>query len=262
VILDRFSMAGRVAVVTAAGRGIGAASALALAEAGGDVVIAARTESQLVDVAERVAATGRRAVVVVGDLYDLDTIAALPEVARREFGRLDAVVNNLGGSMPLPFLDTEPEFLARSFHENLVAGHALTRAAVPLMLAGDGGAVVHISSVMGRIAGRGFLAYGTSKGALTQYTHLASKDLAPRVRVNAIGVGSTATSALDGVLTDEGLRTAMEEATPLRRIAEPEEIAAAVLYLCSDASAFVTGQVLGVDGGIDVPNLDFGLPDL
>jgi 7-alpha-hydroxysteroid dehydrogenase len=262
MILDRFSMAGRVAVVSAAGRGIGAASALALAEVGADVVIAARTESQLAEVADRVAATGRRAAVVVGDLYDFDTIAALPAVAQREFGRLDVVVNNLGGSMPLPFLDTEPEFLLRSFQENVVAGHALTKAAVPYMLAGDGGAVVNISTVMGRIAGRGFMAYGTSKGALTQYTPLATKDLAPRIRVNAIGVGSTATSALDGVLTDERLRTAMEQATPLRRIADPEEIAAAVLYLCSDAGAFITGQVLGVDGGIDVPNLDFGLPDL
>jgi 7-alpha-hydroxysteroid dehydrogenase len=115
---------------------------------------------------------------------------------------------------------------------------------------------------MGRVSGRGYLAYGTAKAALAHYTRLAARDLAPRVRVNAIAVGSVATSALDVVLDDEAMRAQMEAATPLRRIGDPDDIAATVLYLASDAGAYVTGKVLEVDGGLDQPNLDLGFPDL
>jgi 7-alpha-hydroxysteroid dehydrogenase len=130
------------------------------------------------------------------------------------------------------------------------------------MLAGDGGSIVNISSAMGRLADRGFVAYGTAKAALAHYTRLAATDLAPRIRVNAIAVGSVATSALDIVLTQEALRTQMEQATPLKVIGEPEDIAASIVYLASDAGKFVTGKVLEVDGGIERPNLQLGLEDL
>ncbi len=262
MILDQFRVTDQVAVVTGAGRGIGAASAVALAEAGADVVIAARTESQLREVAAAVEAAGRRAHIVVGDLSDLSVVASLAPAAVEAFGRLDIVVNNVGGSMPTALLDTSPEFMAEAFHFNVVTAHALVLAAVPLMLETEHGSIVNISSVVGRIAGRGFAAYGTAKGALAHYTRLAAMDLVPRIRMNAIGVGSVATSALDTVLTNEDLRTAMERGTPLQRIGRPEEIAAAVVYLCSPAGAFLTGKVLEVDGGLHVPNLDMGIPDL
>ncbi|HTZ10356.1 MAG TPA: SDR family oxidoreductase [Acidimicrobiales bacterium] len=262
MILDRFRLTDRAAVVTGAGRGIGAASAVALAEAGADVVISSRTEEQLAEVATRIEATGRRAVVVPADLNDLEAVAALAGAARQAFGRLDIVVNNVGGTMPGAYLDTSPRALEAAFHFNVSTAHALTRAAVPLMLEHEGGSVVNISSAMGRTQGRGFVAYGTAKAALAHFTRLAATDLAPRIRVNAVAVGSVATSALEIVLTDEGLRTTMERATPLRRIGEPEDIAAAVVYLSSPAGAYVTGKVLEVDGGLDHPNLDLGLPDL
>lgn len=262
MILDRFRLDDKVAVVTAAGRGIGAASAVALAEAGADVVMAARTAEQLDAVAKRVVAAGRRAEVVVADLSDLDAVAGLVDAATSVFGRLDVVVNNLGGAMPRPFLDTSPRRMVEAFTFNVATTHALTRAAVPVMLAGDGGAVVNISSTMGRATGRGYAAYGTAKAALSHYTRLAAADLAPRIRVNAIEVGSTATSALEIVLTDDDLRTQMEESTPLKRIGDPDDIAAAVVYLSSPAAAYVTGKILPVDGGLDRPNLDLNFPDL
>lgn len=267
MILDRFRLTDRVAIVTGAGRGIGAATAVALAQAGADVVISSRTESQLDEVAGQIEAAGRRAVVAPADLSDLDAVATLVDRARDAFGRLDIVVNNVGGSMPREFVKTAPRHMEEAFHFNVSTAHALTRAAVPLLLhgreeGGSTGAVVNISSVMGRVAGRGYLAYGTAKAALAHYTRLASRDLAPRIRVNAIGVGSVATSALDIVLTDDTLRTTMEQATPLQRIGHPDDIAATVLYLASDAGAYVTGQVLGADGGLDQPNLDLGFPDL
>ena len=262
MILDRFRMDDKVAVVTGAGRGIGAATALALADAGADVLLAARTASQLDEVAAEVEKRGRRAVTVAADLSDLDAAAGLADAAQEAFGRLDVVVNNVGGTMPRPFLDTSPREMERAFHFNVATAHALTRAAVPHLLAAGGGSVVNISSVMGRVSGRGYLAYGTAKAALTHYTRLAARDLAPRIRVNAIGVGSVATSALDIVMTDDGLRTAMERNTPLGRIGHPDDIAATVLYLASPAGAYVTGKLVEADGGIDQPNLDMGLPDL
>lgn len=262
MILDRFLLDGKAAVVTGSGRGIGAATAVALAEAGADVVVSARTEQDLADVAGRIEQAGRRAVIVPADLSDLDAASHLAEVAREELGRLDIVVNNVGGTMPQAFLDTTPKDLESAFHFNVSTAHALLRAAAPVMLEHGGGSVVNISSVMGRVAGRGFLAYGTAKAALAHYTELAAVDLAPKVRVNAIAVGSVATSALDIVMQSDELRQTMEAATPLGRIGDPDEIAATVVFLTSAAGSYVTGKVIPVDGGLQAPNLELGLPDL
>jgi 7-alpha-hydroxysteroid dehydrogenase len=262
MILDRFRLTGKVAVVTGAGRGIGAATAVALAEADADVVISSRTEDQLKEVAEQVAAAGRRAHVVPADLSDPAAAGALAAAAVTAFGRLDIVVNNVGGTYPRPLLDTTSDFLEEAFRFNVSTAHALTAAAAPAMLAGDGGAVINISSIMGRVTGRGFLAYGTAKGALAQYTRLAAADLSPRIRVNAIAVGSVATSALEIVVGNDEIRGKMESATPLRKIGEAEDIAATVIYLASQAGAYLTGKVLEVDGGLQAPNLELGLPDL
>lgn len=262
MILDRFTMTDQVAIVTGAGRGIGAAAAIGLAEAGADVVISARSEDQLAEVAAAVEAVGRRAVVVPADLSDLDAVAGLVEHATSAFGRLDVVINNVGGAMPRAFLDTSPGRLEQAFHFNVATAHALLRPAVPVMLAGTGGSVVNISSAMGRVSGRGYVAYGTAKAALAHYTRLAAADLSPKIRVNAIAVGSVATSALDIVMQSDELREALEAGTPLRRIGDPEDIAATIVYLCSRAGSYVTGKVLEVDGGITGPNLDMGMPDL
>jgi 7-alpha-hydroxysteroid dehydrogenase len=262
MILDRFAMTDKVAIVTGAGRGIGAATAVSLAEAGADVVISARTADQLGEVGRHIEAVGRRAVVVPADLSDLEAVAALVEHARDAFGRLDLVVNNVGGAMPRPFMDTSPGRLEQAFQFNVATAHALLRPAVPLMLEGGGGSAVNISSAMGRLSGRGYLAYGTAKGALAHYTRLAAADLSPQIRVNAIAVGSVATSALDIVMQTDELRMALEAGTPLKRIGDPNDIAAAVIYLASDAGSYITGKVLEVDGGIESPNLDMGLPDL
>ncbi|MGD0081931.1 MAG: SDR family oxidoreductase [Acidimicrobiales bacterium] len=262
MILERFRLDGRVAIVTGAGRGLGAAAALALAEAGADLVMAARTPEDLASVAEAVGALGRSAEVVVADLSDLDAVAGLTSVAGERFGRLDVVVNNVGGWMPRGFLETSPGNLERAFHFNVSTAHALTRAATPLMLEGGGGSVVSISSAMGRLANRGYVSYGTAKAALAHWTRLVARDLAPRIRVNAIAVGMAATSALDVVVTDDAMRARVEAVTPLRRIADPSEIAAVVLFLASPASSFVTGKILEVDGGAEQSILDLGLPDL
>jgi 7-alpha-hydroxysteroid dehydrogenase len=266
MIGDFFRVDGRAAVVTGAGRGLGAAAAVALAEAGADVVISARSEEQLAKVAQEIEAAGRRAVVVPADLSDLDAVAGLAEAAVSAFGRLDIVVNNVGGAMPRPFLDTAPRHLSRAFEFNVATAHSLTRAAVPHLLAaaenGTTSAVINITSTVGRVAGRGYLAYGTAKAALAHYTRLAAADLAPRIRVNGIAVGAAATSALDIVVSDDGLRQQLEQSTPLARIGDPREVAAAVVYLAAPSGGYLTGKILEVDGGIQYPNVDLGLEDL
>lgn len=258
----RFALHDQVAVVTGGGRGIGAAVAVALAEAGADVVICARTRADLDVVASEVEAAGRRARVVVADLSDLDAAPAVVAAAVEEFGRLDVVVNNLGAEQPAPFLETSTDDLARAFGSNVLTAHALTTAAVPAMLEHDGGAVVNIASAIGHTVGRGYLAYGTAKAALLHYTRLAAEDLAPRIRVNAVSPGPTLTPALESFMRDDGFRTALEHGTPLRRIGRPEEVAAAVVFLASAASGYLTGANLPVSGGQQRAVSDLPVPDL
>lgn len=263
MILDQFRLDGQAAVVTGAGRGLGAAIALAFAEVGADVLISSRTRSELEEVAGQIEATGRRAHVVVADLARPEATAELAAQCVEAFGRLDVVVNNVGGSMPNTLLTTTVKEMRDAFTFNVLTAHALTVAAVPLMLEHSGGGnIINISSTMGRLAGRGFAAYSTAKAALAHYTRLTALDLCPRIRVNAIAPGSIMTSALDIVVSNDALREPMEKATPLRRLGEPVDIAAAAVYLASPAGSYLTGKMIEVDGGLTIPNLDLPIPDL
>ncbi|CNY17664.1 short-chain dehydrogenase/reductase [Mycobacterium tuberculosis] len=242
MILDMFRLDDKVAVITGGGRGLGAAIALAFAQAGADVLIASRTSSELDAVAEQIRAAGRRAHTVAADLAHPEVTAQLAGQAVGAFGKLDIVVNNVGGTMPNTLLSTSTKDLADAFAFNVGTAHALTVAAVPLMLEhSGGGSVINISSTMGRLAARG---------------------LCPRVRVNAIAPGSILTSALEVVAANDELRAPMEQATPLRRLGDPVDIAAAAVYLASPAGSFLTGKTLEVDGGLTFPNLDLPIPDL
>jgi len=260
-ILDRFRIDDKVALITGAGRGIGRATALALAENGADVALAARSEDQLEAVAEEVRKLGRKALVVPCNAAKTENLADFTEQAHKTFGRVDIVINNVGGSMPRGFMDTSEEDFSGAFHFNVTTAFALSKAAVPLMIE-NGGSIVNISSSIGQQTGRGFAAYGTAKAAMTHFTKLLAEDLAPKIRVNAIAVGSTATSALETVLTNKTIHDAMVAATPMKRLGEPEDIAMGALYLASPASAYVTGAVMEINGGIRTANLDLGLTDL
>jgi 7-alpha-hydroxysteroid dehydrogenase len=225
------------------------------------VVIGSRTEAQLREVADAVAACGRRAAVVAGDLNSREAMQRLVDAAREQFGRLDVVVNNVGGSLPGPFLSTSERQFEEALRWNVTTAFNLTQLAVPEMLKHDGGNVINIASSAGRFHDRGFSAYGTAKAALCALTENLSTDLAPHVRVNAIAPGAIETSALGIVLQNEEITRKMEEGTPLRRIGRVEDIAAAAVYLASPAGSYVTGRVIDVDGGVRRSNLEMGIPD-
>jgi 7-alpha-hydroxysteroid dehydrogenase len=261
-LAEAFSLTGQVAIVTGAGRGIGAQTAKTYAEAGADVVLAARTKDQLDAVADEVRGFGRRALVIPCDVNENEAIEDIVAQTIAEFGRIDVVVNNAGGTMPRPFMDTSPGYLERAFHFNCTTAFVLTKAAAPHMLAAGSGAVVNISSAIGRLRDRGFVAYGTAKAALTHMTRLTAADLAPKVRVNAIAVGSVATSALEVVLDNDEIRDEMVRRTPLKRLGQPQDISYCALYLASAAASFVTGKLFEIDGGLEEANLALGFPDL
>jgi 7-alpha-hydroxysteroid dehydrogenase len=256
VILDRFQLDGRVAIVTGAGRGIGEGSALAFAEMGADVVCAARTPEQIEAVAERVRSFGRRALAVPCDVNQSAQLEELVSQAMKEFGRIDVLVNNAGGALPRPALDTSEKFFDAALHFNVTAAFVLSQLVIPHMLKGEGGSIVNISSAAGRLPRGGFAAYGTAKAALSFLTQQLAAEFAPDVRVNAIAVGAVETSALAPFLTDE-IRGKMEDLTPMRKIGTVEDVAIAALYLASPASSWVTGKVMEVDGGLVASNWPF-----
>lgn len=256
MILDRFRLDDRVAIVTGAGRGIGEGSALAFAEMGADVVCAARTPEQIEAVAERVRGLGRRALAVPCDVNRSEQLEELVSKAVKEFGRIDVLVNNAGGTPPRPALDTSEKMFDTALHFNVTTAFVLSRLVIPHMLEGEGGSIVNISSAAGWTPQPNFAAYGTAKAALSFLTRQLAAEFAPRVRVNAIAVGAVATSALTPFLSDE-IRERMEDLTPMGRIGTVEDIAIAALYLASPASSWVTGKVMEVDGGTVTTNWPF-----
>jgi 7-alpha-hydroxysteroid dehydrogenase len=250
-ILDLFRLDGKVAVVTGSGRGIGRGIALALAEAGADVLVTARRAAELESVAQEIQARGRRAVAHPGDLLDGITYD-LAARARADLGRLDIWVNNAGGAdepSVEPLVSTADEKL-RSFLElNLVAAFQGVKAAVPHM--SDGGAIVNIASGAGMRAAPNTGSYGAAKAALLNLTATLAAELAPQgIRVNAISPGMIPTEAFFEVLrfTEDDLPE-LARRVPLGRLGTPEDIGAAVVYLCSPAASWMTGQNLFISGG-------------
>ena len=249
-ILDSFRLDDQVAIVTGSGRGIGAAIAVAYADAGADVVVSARTVSQMEETAEKVRARGRRALIVPCDVLEPEQRVDLVDRAVAEFGRLDILVNNAGGWPPKATLDTSEDEFDACFRFNVTSAYAMTRLAVPRIAETAGsGAVVNISSVAGRFNARGFAAYGTAKSALSFLTRSLAQDFAPKVRVNGIAVGSILTEALSNFMNDD-LEKQMLAKTPMGRLGRVEDISACALYLASPAASYVTGEIYGVNGGL------------
>ncbi len=247
-----FDMSGRVAVVTGASRGLGRAMALGLARAGADVVVASRTLEACQDVAGEIDALGRRALAVRCDVAQREDTDRLVDEAWTRLGRCDALVNNAGLMPPPSSLEaTSDELFDACFAVNVKGPLRLATRMAGRMGAGGGGAIVNVVSIGGLRPGPSFGAYCASKAALQALTRVMAAEWAPRgVRVNALAPGPFHTDMLEEMARRvPGFLEHSAATTMQKRVAEPAEIVGAVLFLCSAASSFVTGQTLSVCGG-------------
>ncbi|CAN5819062.1 MAG: SDR family NAD(P)-dependent oxidoreductase [Ilumatobacteraceae bacterium] len=252
-MIERFRLDGTVAVVTGAGRGIGRGIALGLAEAGADVVLGARRQHEVEAVAAEIEAMGRRAVAVKADVRTEDGNELLATTAVGELGRLDAWISNAGGSderVMRHLADTPRSAWEEQVELNLTAPFLGARTAAGHL--GAGGSIVTVSSMAAGKPSINNGPYAASKAGVNQLTVTLAAELAPRgVRVNAVAPGPVPTEVFMEALrlTPEQL-PAIAGNVPLGRLGEPEDIAAAVVYLVSPAASWVTGQVLAVCGGL------------
>ena len=250
-VLDTFSLAGRTALVTGGYRGLGLAFARGLAEAGADVVIGARDEAASVAAAAALAEeTGRTVVGTALDVADREAGQRAVDLALERTGRLDIVVNNAGACIHKPALEVEPEEFREVFDTNVQGLWLMSQVAARHFSTTGGGTIVNIGSISAQIVNRPQWqpAYNASKAAVHQLTKSLAAEWAPLgIRVNAVAPGYVKTEMAP--VDEPRFRARWIEDAAMQRYALPEEIAPLVVYLASDASSFMTGSVVVIDGG-------------
>jgi NAD(P)-dependent dehydrogenase (short-subunit alcohol dehydrogenase family) len=251
VSTELFSLKGKVAIVTGASRGIGRSIALGMAEAGADVAVAARSVDDLETLAKEIDAAGSRSLVVPTDVRDRSSIQELVDRTVEELGPLDILVNNAGGSNFMsPIVSLRPEGWEKIRSLNFDSVFHATQIGAQAMLETGHGSIIQIASVAGIQGAQGLSFYSAAKGGVRLMTQAVAKELAgSNIRVNAIAPGWIDTPLNDWMTSDEGTLKAAEAMIPMGRIGKAEEIVGAAIYLASDASSFVTGTTLVVDGG-------------
>lgn len=248
--LPRDLLKGRVGVVTGGSRGVGRAVALRLAEAGANVVLSyAQRQAAAEQVARSCAEFGVEAVAVRADVTKLDEAQALASAAVERFGRLDLLVANAGIWEGAPVEEMTEELWSRVIDANLKGTWAACRAAVPVMKKQKRGNIVVISSTAGQRGEAGYSNYAASKGGQISFTKSLAVELAPDIRVNAVAPGWIETEMNEGVFGDETYKRSVVEAIPLRRIASADDVALSVIFLASDWSRHITGEILNLNGG-------------
>jgi NAD(P)-dependent dehydrogenase (short-subunit alcohol dehydrogenase family) len=243
------SLDGKVALVAGASRGIGAVTARAFAQAGAAVVLAARDKDALESVAEGIRAEGGKALAVPTDVGDPASVEQLVQQAERTFGQLDAAFNNAtDGPMPAPLAELDPEGFDRAIRTNIRGTFLGMKYEIPAMLRAGGGAIVNMASLAGLQGVANLAGYAAGKAGIIALTKVAALDYADQgIRVNVVAPGPILTHHLEAA-GEEAQRLA-GLSTPMRRVGRPDEVAATVVWLCSDQSSFVTGATLPIDGG-------------
>lgn len=252
MILDKFSLKGRTALITGAGKGIGAGIVRAFAEMGADVICVARSQEDLDHVAAQARSHGVNAWAYSCDVTDEEALKNLAESIQSNIGKLDILVNNAGapgkGYGSLKSVD-----MARFQHTidiNLTSAYTLTHLMLPLLKASQHGNIVNVSSALSWMVDKRFAAYGAAKAGMNQMTKILSYELAPNIRVNAVAPGAIDTPSTAFIKSDPDMLRATTRWIPLETMGDPEDIALGVLYMASDASKFVSGKILEIDGGM------------
>ncbi|HET8998784.1 MAG TPA: glucose 1-dehydrogenase [bacterium] len=247
-------LAGRRAIITGGGRGIGRAIAHHLGDLGADVAVLARTRDQVALVAEEVIARGARGVGIPADLSTYPACRDAIAAAREALGGVEILVNNAGWTLTSDFLEEDEPYWRRVIDTNLWGVIFCSRAALEWMVEHGGGVIVNVASDAGRVGTGGEAVYSAAKGGVIALTRSLARELASRnVRVNCVSPGPTATEILTENTADPAHATRIERMIrliPMRRVARPEEVAEAVAFFCTDASRYITGQVLSVSGGL------------
>lgn len=248
--LDMFKLDGKVAVVTGGSRGFGKAMALALADAGADVVVAARTKSALDEVAAEIEGKGRKALAVGTDMLDKASIENMADKAFEKFGKIDILINNAGLGDTRPFLKLSEEQWDTILNINLKGYFFATQAVGKYMVKAKSGRIINISSAMGT-APLGFMSpYAASKGGINAMTKSLAQEWAGLgITVNAIAPSYFATDINENSMKDENISKLIMSKTPVRRWGQVEELVGIVIYLASDASSYMTGSIIPLDGG-------------
>ncbi|OBJ50121.1 SDR family NAD(P)-dependent oxidoreductase [Mycobacterium sp. 1423905.2] len=259
--LEQFRLDGQVAIVTGAGKGVGQGIARVLGEAGAIVVGTARTESDIVNTITGIKEAGGQGLPIVADAMSRPDSTCVVETAMERFGRIDILVNNVGGSTYARFLDITDDDFKHTFDWCVTSAFIMSQLAAPHMLSAGHGSIINISSGAARFGIRALTAYCVAKGALEALTRAMAQELAPKIRVNAIALGSFATDGLQSSLDMmPGSLEKMNEATPLHRLGDVEDLGRLCVYL-STRDCYATNATFHVDGGIEANNSPLPIPD-